>query len=323
MGLCQPVSAAARHALIHEEKQMTGLTKREMVAVLRIKAEIVRAAGSYLREQGFTEILPVLLSPVTDPLHHDTFDGTVDYYGVPYQLTKSMILHKQLALRTVPKIFSFAPNVRMEPEDRASAGRYLAEFVQLDLEVRDASRDEILGVGEGVFLAAISGVLEHCREKLEVLGRDLRLPAAPFERITFADAAGAYGEPFDAALSADRTDPVWVIDFPRRVREFYDREDPERPEVLLDMDLMYPEGFGEALSGGEREHLHDRLVDRISRDNIPLSKYAPYLEEAKAGLPSSAGFGIGIERLTRYACGLESVAQARLFPKIPGDTTAL
>ena len=294
-------------------------TDKERIAVLTIKSEIVRSAGEYLRGQGFIEILPVLLSPITDPLRHETYDGWVDYYGVPYQLTKSMIFHKQIALRTLPKIFCFSPNVRMEPAERAGLGRYLAEFVQLDLEVRDASRDGVMAVGEALVIAVFEAVLASCGEELRLLGRQLAVPTRPFKRVAFADAADRFGEPFDDALSATLADPAWVIDFPRRIREFYDREDPDRPDGLLDMDLMYPEGYGEALSGGEREFELDRINDRLARDGIPTAKFARYLEEVRKGVPSSAGFGIGIERLTRFIAGLDCIEDARLFPKVPGD----
>lgn len=293
------------------------------VAVLRVKDEIMQSGRQYLRQQGFTEILPVILSPVTDPLHHDTFDGTVSFYGHPYQLTKSMILHKQIALLTVPRIFCFSPNVRMEPAERVSFGRYLAEFVQLDLEVRDATRDDVMTIGEGLVARILRDVSRRCVVELRILGRELRVPAAPFERIPFVDAAAEHGEPFDDALSAALDAPVWVIDFPRRVREFYDREDPERPEVLLDMDLVYPEGFGEALSGGEREVEYDRVLDRLRRDGIPREQFSIYLDYVRRGLPRCAGFGIGIERLTRYVCGLDRIEDARLFAKAPGDASAI
>jgi len=295
----------------------------ERVAVLKIKSEIMRAAGAYLRDEGFTEILPVLLSPITDPLHHETYDGAVDFYGTPYQLMKSMIFHKQIALRTLPKIFCFAPNVRMEPAERANAGRYLAEFVQLDLEVRDATRDAILELGEGLVIAVFEGVSAHCADELSHLGRELRIPSAPFERVTFADAAARHGEPFDDALSASLDAPAWVIDFPRRVREFYDREDPRRANVLLDMDLVYPGGYGEALSGGEREFEYSRILDRLDREGIPRDQFAPYLTLVEEGIPRSAGFGIGIERLTRFVAGLDRIEDARLFPKVPGDSAAI
>jgi len=298
-------------------------TSTERAAVLRVKGEIVRSAGDYLRQRGFLEILPVLLSPITDPLHHETYGGTVDFYGRPFQLTKSMILHKEIALQTVPRVFCFSPNVRMEPAERASAGRYLVEFVQLDLEMRDGTRDGVIALGEGLLVQVLEDVSARCRGELRALGRALRVPEAPFARIPFAEAAARFGEPFDDALSASLDAPAWVVDFPRRVREFYDREDPARPEVLLDMDLVYPEGFGEALSGGEREVEYGRILDRMARDGLSRERFARYLEHAARGLPRCAGFGVGVERLTRYVCGLDRIEDARLFAKVPGDTDAI
>ena len=302
---------------------MTVAVDKKLATVLQVKSEIVRAAGEYLRKQGFIEILPVILSPVTDPLHHETYDGVVDYYGRPYTLTKSMILHKQIALRTIPRIFAFSPNVRMEPEERAPLRRYLAEFVQLDLEVRDATRDEIMEIGEGLFIAVVKAVRDNCAAELESLGRELEVPRAPFARIAYQDAVKRFGEHYDEPLSASLSAPAWLIDFPREVREFYDREDPDRPGILLDMDLIYPEGYGEALSGGEREHTLPRILRRLEQDGISPDRFAEYLRFAEEGLPASAGFGIGIERLTRYICGLDHIREARLFPKVPGEINAL
>lgn len=297
---------------------MGAITDNEHVCVLTIESEVMRTAGAYLREQGFIEILPVILSPVTDPLHHETYGGAIDYYGQPYQLTKSMILHKQIALRTVPRIFCFSPNVRLEPPERAKLGRYLAEFVQLDLEARQTTRDEIIEIGEGLLLAIIRGVKGRCGKELETLKRDLNIPKKPFARITYREAQDRFGNPFDDALSASVKAPTWVVDFPREVREFYDREDPSRPGILLDMDLVYPEGYGEALSGGEREHTLPRILRRFEQDNLDPNRFREYLATVKEGIPPSAGFGIGIERLTRYICGLASIEDARLFAKLPG-----
>lgn len=293
------------------------------VAVLRVKDEIMHSGREYLRQQGFTEILPVILSPITDPLHHDTFDGTVSFYGHRYQLTKSMILHKQIALRTLPRIYCFSPNIRMEPAERAGLGRYLAEFVQLDLEARDASREEMMQIGEGLIVHVITAVISRYPAELSHLGRELSVPKTPFPRITFREAKDRFGEKFDDPLSASLSAPTWVIDFPRSVREFYDREDPQRPGILLDMDLIYPEGYGEALSGGEREHSLARILRRLEQDALDKDRFFQYLAVAAEGIPPSAGFGIGIERLTRFVCGLDQIEQARLFPKTPGKIGAI
>jgi asparaginyl-tRNA synthetase len=211
----------------------------------------------------------------------------------------------------------------MEPAHRASLGRYLAEFVQLDLEVRDATRDQIIAIGEGLVVHIISRVVERCPKQLERLGRNLTIPEAPFARIPYQDAEKRLGQGFDDRLSASLSQPAWVIDFPRAVREFYDREDPERKDILLDMDLMYPEGYGEALSGGEREHLLSRVMRRLEQDGVDKNRFVQYLAAVEEGIPASAGFGIGIERLTRYVCGLKNVEQARLFPKAPGKIGAI
>jgi len=102
-------------------------------------------------------------------------------------------------------------------------------------------------------------------------------------------------------------------------REFYDREDPARPGTLVDMDLLYPEGFCEALSGGEREHTRERILKRMARMGLTLGDFELYLEFAARGFPPSAGFGIGIQRLTRFLCGLKRIEDGVLFPKVPGQ----
>jgi asparaginyl-tRNA synthetase len=119
-------------------------------------------------------------------------------------------------------------------------------------------------------------------------------------------------------ISKTSTEPVWIIDIPLAKREFYDREDPKNPGYLRDMDLLYPEGFGEALSGGEREYKYDRILRRIDQKGQRHSLFKEYLFLARKDLPPSAGFGIGIERLTRYICGLQRIEETSLFPKIPG-----
>ena len=121
-------------------------------------------------------------------------------------------------------------------------------------------------------------------------------------------------------ISKTHKEPVWIIDIPLESREFYDKEDPEKPGFLKDMDLIYPEGFGEALSGGEREYEYKRIKERILKKGQKLSQFKKYLELAKDDLPASAGFGIGIERMTRFICGLQRIEEASLFPKIPGRT---
>jgi asparaginyl-tRNA synthetase len=284
---------------------------------------VLDAARELLREEGFVEILPVILAPVTDPLRHTTDRAVVEAYGQRWHLTRSMIFHKQAAVTVLDKIFSFSPNIRLEPAGWGRTGRHLFEFVQLDLEVREAGRDAVLALGERLLVHVVERIRTSCTHELAILGRELAEFHAPFPRIPYRDAEERCGEGFEDHVSRCAEGPVWIVDFPVGVREFYDREDPSRPGLLLDMDLLYPAGYGEALSGGEREHEPHRIRDRIERQGLDPSAYGSLLAAAQAGLPPSAGFGIGIERLVRFLGGLPHVREARLFPRVPGEPAAL
>jgi len=287
-------------------------------AVLKIQSEIRRILGEELRKRRFIEISPVILSPITDPLNHPTTPAHINCYGKNYNVTQSMIFHKQLALRTLEKIFVFSPNVRIEPLDRKDTGRHLFEFTQLDLEVKDAKREDVMRLCEELLIATITSIKRGCKEELKVLGRELIVPKNPFKQIRYVDACKQYGKDFELVISKTYNEPVWIIDISLTSREFYDKEDLEKPGFLRDMDLVYPEGYGEALSGGEREYEYERIKERILKKGQNLLQFKEYLELAEKGLPSSAGFGIGIERLTRFICGLKRIEEASLFPKIPG-----
>ncbi len=229
-----------------------------------------------------------------------------------------MIFHKQMSLLSLDKLFIFSPNVRLEKPHKKETGRHLAEFTQLDLEIKNASRSEIMDLGERMIKTTIQKIKSERSQELDILERDLKVPSTPFDQIKFKDAREEYGDDFEAILSKERDVPFWLVDFPIEEREFYDKEYSDKKGVLKDMDLIYPEGFEEAISGGEREHEYSKLVNRIGRAGLDPEQFKWYLEMAKKGLPASAGFGIGIERFTRYVCGLDKIEDSTLFPKVPG-----
>ncbi len=302
---------------------MSDRERERKAAILKVESEVIGAAREFLREEGFVELLPVIVAPLTDPLRHNTDRALIEAYGGHWHLTRSMIFHKQAAVGVCEKIFSFSPNIRVEPPDWKETGRHLWEFVQLDLEVRNGSREELMDLGERLLVYVLSRVLATCRAELEALGRELTVPTRPFPTFTYREAQRRFGDDYEIALSREARTPVWIVDFPIDVREFYDREDPERPGILLDMDLLYPEGYGEALSGGEREYLPERIRRRIELQGLDPAQYRALLSLAEEGLPPSAGFGIGVERLVRYICGLPHVAEARLFPRVPGELSLI
>lgn len=292
------------------------ITKKQ--ATLKIQSEIRKILADTLRSKDFIELSPVILSPITDPLNHPTAPAKIDCYGKKYSITQSMIFHKQLALRTLDKIFIFSPNVRIEPEERKKTGRHLFEFTQLDLEVKNAKREDVMRLCEELLMSVTKTIKENNKKELRKLGRTLKIPKIPFKKIKYMDAYEKYGEDFESIISKENKEPVWLIDIPLKCREFYDKEDPKQPEILRDMDLIYPDGYGEAVSGGEREYEYEKIKTRIHKKGQKLSQFKDYLKIAKNDLPPSAGFGIGIERLTRYICGLKRIEETSLFPKTPG-----
>jgi asparaginyl-tRNA synthetase len=304
-------------------------------SVLKIQHRMLTAARDFLSGQGFTELLPPIIGPVTDPGARGAKQVDVDYYGHRYKLMTSAILYKQASLTAFDKIFCIAPNVRLEPLETASTDRHLAEFHQIDVEIAGASRDDAMHVAERLVAHVVRQVVAHMPGELENLGRDpgafAGLSPESFKRRSHADAVADLhdmGHPQnpdaeidwvgEAMLSRKAARPFFITDYPKGSRGFYDRECPDRPGFLRNFDLIAPEGFGELCSGSEREHDHATIIARMRETGENPAKYGWYLQMAKDGIPASAGFGIGLERFTRYVAGLDAVWQATAYPKVPG-----
>ncbi|MCL4412211.1 MAG: asparagine synthetase A [Candidatus Thermoplasmatota archaeon] len=291
--------------------------KKVIEASLRVNTIVRGSLKKFLDLKNFIEINPVIISPISDPLNHPVKDPVIDYYGNPYRLTKSMIFHKQLAMIYFERIYSFSPNIRIEPLERRVTGRHLAEFTQLDLEVRNARREDVMDLAEDMINKVVEDVGEHVEP--EFLNPKLAKFKKPFRKIKFLDAKEEYGDDFESALSNEAKEPFWIIDIPLDSREFYDKETAAGSGILRDMDLVYPYGYGEAVSGGEREYEYERICERIRKKGQNESEFSILLEASKIGLKPSAGFGIGIERLVRFIRGLSDITDTTLFPKTIGD----
>ncbi|MEV0966850.1 amino acid--tRNA ligase-related protein [Streptomyces sp. NPDC049910] len=302
-------------------------------AVLKVQNRMLTAARAFLAERGFIELLPPVIGPVTDPGSRGSKQVDIDYYGHKYKLMTSAILYKQASLLAFDKIFYIAPNVRLEPLEGAVTHRHLVEFHQIDVEIRDGRREDAMALLEELVAYTVADSARHMAAELTFLERDPDAfrDAAAFDRIGHQEAVTSLidlGHPQDPGaeidwqgeemLSAKASRPFFVVDYPKGSRGFYDREDPGRPGVLRNFDLIAPEGYGELASGSEREHDYATIVTRIRESGENPAKYAWYLDLARRGLPGSAGFGLGLERFTRYVTGCAAVWQASAYPKLPG-----
>ncbi|MFQ6084921.1 MAG: asparagine synthetase A [Candidatus Bathyarchaeia archaeon] len=314
------------------KKRYLAIRSPKMKRVLKIQSEVMMIVREFLRREGYLEIQPPIVGPVTDPGIRGAEQATISWYnGASYKIMSSMILYKQMVIAALEKVYAFSPNVRLEPVEARRTGRHLSEFWQVDIERAFATCEDAMDLAERLLVYAIDQTKRRCGKELDELGNRLEVPSIPFERITHKEAvekARALGLkvdndseiPWDAekALSASYNQPFWITDYPTPSRGFYYLEDPERPGLLRSMDLLYPDGFGEAISGGEREFRYDRVVKRIRDGGENPVQYKWYLEMLKYGVPPSAGFGIGVERLTRFLCGLSKIWDATPFPKVPG-----
>ena len=277
---------------------------------------------------GYDWLLPVALSQSTDPLWPDPGASIekrieVDIYGKPVRATASMIIHKLVASSTAyPKLFVLSPNIRIEKAERAKTGKHTYEFTQLDFEARDTTSKEIMTLTENALCTLIKDLKRKMRSELTTLCRcdTLKTPKAPFkvyDRLELEAKYGAAG--WEAGISKEATDPVWVMNIPR---EFYDYEDFKTGK-WDNYDLFLPQ-YGEVLSGAKREWEYDKISKKIERDKVKKENYKLILTMAKEGrLKPTAGGGIGIERLVSWIAGVKHVAETQPFPRVPGTVNEL
>ena len=278
--------------------------------------------------EGYQWLLPVALSQSTDPLWPDPGASIekrieVDIYGKPVRTTASMIIHKLVAASTAyPKLFILSPNIRIEKAERAKTGKHIYEFTQLDFEARDATSKDIIALVETALCKAVKDLKKDMKGELTSLCRcdTLKVPKAPFKIYDRVELEAKYGaDGWEAGISEDTKEPVWVTNIPR---EFYDYEDFKTGK-WDNYDLFLPQ-FGEVLSGAKREWEYSKISKKIERDQVKKENYALILNMAKEGkLKPTAGGGIGIERLVGWLAGVKHVAECQPFPRIPGTVNEL
>ncbi len=291
------------------------------LAIFRIQTKILDVMVRRLLDKGFYWILPVILSKSTDPLWPDPDFSIekrieVEIYGEKVRAMQSMIVHKRVLVSLGPeKFFILSPNIRIERRERAKTGKHLYEFTQLEIEIAHAKMKDVFSIFEEIIVESMRSVRKDLRKELELLERDLKIPKTPFKVYKRRELEEKYGDRWKTDIASYIDEPVWITDIPR---EFYDYEDEETGE-WRNFDLILPEGFGEVISGAEREYEYEKIVRKMERDGVDKSQYKLLLELAREGkLKPSAGAGLGIERFVAYVTGVKHVAEVQPFPRIPG-----
>lgn len=301
------------------QEAVNHIKSENLTRILRIQSAALKGIHDYMYQNGVLQAMPVILSPETDPLNHPAFDASVEYYGQKLHMTKSMILHKQLSLLNdgIDKIYFMSPNVRLEEGKLRETGRHLFEFTQVDIELKEKTKTDFMKLVDGMIAHVFAFVKNECSDDLRALGREISVPRLPLKRYESEDLRRQHGEDFERISSELAKDPFWITNFRR---EFYDREDKEKRGYYHNYDVMWPEGYGEALSGGEREYEHEEIVRKMKERKTNQKAFGRYLEVSREGLiPRTVGGGLGIERMVRFLAGQKHIRDITPFPRVPGE----
>jgi asparaginyl-tRNA synthetase len=313
-----------RHLWVRSQRQ---------ASILRVRAEIIKAARDFFDERGFTLTDPPIITPAACEGTSTLFP--VDYFEEQAFLTQSGQLYAEALAMSLGKVYSFGPTFRAE---KSKTRRHLTEFWMVEPEVAYAELDDVMDLAEGLITFIVKRCLEKRRADLQTIGRDvskLEKIEAPFPRISYDDAVknlqeghakgaleskfewgGDLGSPDETYLSAQFDKPVMVHRYPAKVKAFYMEPDPQRPELALCVDVLAPEGYGEIIGGSQRMASHELLLQRIHEHNLPEEAFKWYLDLRKFGSVPHGGFGMGIERAVAWICGLEHVRETIPFPRM-------
>jgi asparaginyl-tRNA synthetase len=296
-------------------------------AVMRVRAEIVRAVREYLDGHGFLGFDTPILTPAACEGTSTLFP--VDYFGEPAYLTQSGQLYAEAGATAFGKVYTFGPTFRAE---KSKTRRHLTEFWMVEPEMAFANLDDDMDLAEDFLVHVVHRVLERRAAELRVLERDtakLARVEKPFPRIAYDDAVArlqqkgfpiAWGDDFggdeETALSEEFDRPVMVHRYPLAAKPFYMKQDPADPRLALCVDVLAPEGYGEIIGGGQREDDLARLEANLDAHALPREAFDWYLDLRRFGSVPHAGFGMGIERCVAWLCGLHHVRETIPFPRM-------
>lgn len=308
-----------RHLWIRSERQS---------AILRVRHEVINAVRDFFNEDGFILADGPIFTPAA-------CEGTTTLFPVQYfddttaYLTQSGQLYNEANAMALGRVYCFGPTFRAE---KSKTRRHLTEFWMVEPEMAYADLNDVISLAERLVSSVVARVLDRRRPELTILERDTaKLDAikTPFPRITYDEAAKVLldkGLPFQFGTDLGGTDetvlsegfdrPVCVTHYPAAVKAFYMKPDAERPDRALCVDVLAPEGYGEIIGGGQRLDDFDLLLQRIKDHELPREAFEWYLDLRRYGTVPHGGFGMGIERVVTWICGLEHLRETIPYPRM-------
>lgn len=322
-------------------------------AVFRVRSELSYAIHEYFHKNGYYYVhSPIITGSDCEgagevfKVTTVGFDSSVksedeyyakDFFGRSAGLTVSGQLEGEVMATALGKIYTFGPTFRAE---NSNTPRHAAEFWQIEPEVAFADINDIIGIATDMIKSIIGHLLEHCRPELEffdarfengLIAKLQHVVDSDFARVDYTDAIEILkksGKTFvypvewglDLQTEHERylTDeyfkkPVFVVNYPRKIKSFYMKQNPDGKTVAA-TDLLVP-GVGEIIGCSERENDYDKLLAEITARGMKLSDYANYLDLRKYGSVPHSGFGLGLERILMYVTGMSNIRDTIEFPR--------
>jgi len=315
-------SAIKSPAFLYEYRHLS-IRGRKASAVMKIRWGIIRAAIEFFTERGYWLIsAPTIVQSACEG-GATLFE--LDYFGKKAYLSQSAQFYEEAAICSLGKVFVIQPAFRAE---KSKTAKHLTEFWMIEAEKAFMDQEENMRLQEDLITYICRRVVEEHKSELEVLGREFTPPKPPFPRMTYDDVLEfakehglefKWGEdiptPVETLLSKSQTKPFFITDYPLSARSFYHMTKPDNDKITLSADLIAPEGHGEIATGGQRIHDYHTLLKRIESQDLPKESFSWYLELRRYGMPPHSGFGVGVERLTKWIAGLKHIRAASLFPR--------
>lgn len=321
-----PISKKEHGTAFLMDNRHLWLRSRKQHAILKIRHEIIRACRDFFDNNGFVLVdTPIFTANVCE---ETTTLFETEYFGRTAYLTQSGQLYNEAAAMAVGKTYCFGPTFRAE---KSKTRRHLTEFWMIEPEIAYCNLNENMEWAENLVTYMINRVLEKCKEHLDILERDtskLENITTPFPRISYTEAVEIlhkqgekfkWGEDFggghETVISDQFENPVIVHRFPSSIKPFYMKRDPKDENVVLGMDILAPEGYGEIIGGSEREDDKNILIKRIEEEKLPMDAFNWYVDLRRYGSVPHSGFGLGIERCVSWLCGRTHIRETIPFPR--------
>lgn len=207
--------------------------------------------------------------------------------------------------------------ITVQQEDLKKAEETIAAHLK-DIEEREQKIKSGLKKGERRFH---EGKILQLRKEITDLEEQVRNIPKWIESAKNFEYGNDFGNSDETVLTRVFDAPVMVYNWPTKIKAFYMKEHPENPEIVKCVDLLAPDGYGEIIGGSEREINYDTLLRKIEEHQLPTEAFDWYLDLRKFGSVPHSGFGLGLERMVRWVCGLHHLRETIPFPRRYGRLT--